>query len=54
MRKLFFLFIFLLFFCRYGYSENSRFYDSGQLTCNLMTTICQDARGFVWIGTEYG
>ena len=54
MRRLFFLFIFLLFFCRYGYSENSRFYDSGQLTCNLMTTICQDARGFVWIGTEYG
>lgn len=54
MKKLFLFFILLSFTIGQGYSENSRFYDSGQLSCNLISTICQDARGFIWIGTEYG
>lgn len=54
MRKLFLFLIFLCFACRQSYSENARFYDSGQLSCNLISTVCQDDRGFIWIGTEYG
>lgn len=54
MKKLFLFFTLLLFTFGRIYSENSRFYDSGQLSCNLISAICQDARGFIWIGTEYG
>ena len=35
-------------------SENIQFYDSKQLTCDLITSICQDKDGFIWIGTDYG
>lgn len=47
------LFILCLFWGQSS-SENIRFYDSGQLSCNLITKICQDNRGFIWVGTEYG
>jgi ligand-binding sensor domain-containing protein len=36
------------------FAKNIRFYDSGQLTCTLFTSICQDMQGFIWIGTDYG
>jgi signal transduction histidine kinase/ligand-binding sensor domain-containing protein/AraC-like DNA-binding protein len=36
------------------FSTNVRFYDSRQLTCNLITSICQDTEGYIWIGTDYG
>ena len=35
-------------------AENTLFYDSRQLTCDLITSICQDKDGFIWIGTDYG
>lgn len=35
-------------------AENALFYDSKQLTCDLITSICQDKDGFIWIGTDYG
>ncbi|WP_294558200.1 two-component regulator propeller domain-containing protein [uncultured Bacteroides sp.] len=35
-------------------AENALFYDSKQLTCDLITSICQDEDGFIWIGTDYG
>lgn len=35
-------------------AENALFYDSRQLTCDLITSICQDKDGFIWIGTDYG
>jgi signal transduction histidine kinase/ligand-binding sensor domain-containing protein/DNA-binding response OmpR family regulator len=35
-------------------SKDIRHYDSKQLTCDLITSICQDAEGFIWVGTEYG
>jgi ligand-binding sensor domain-containing protein len=35
------------------YSTNVRFYDSRQLTCNLITSICQDTEGYIWVGTDY-
>ncbi|WP_288359608.1 hybrid sensor histidine kinase/response regulator transcription factor [uncultured Bacteroides sp.] len=44
----------LCLICGQVLSENTRFYDSGQLSCNLITNICQDNRGFIWVGTEYG
>lgn len=37
-----------------GNAENVLFYDSKQLTCDLVTSICQDKDGFIWIGTDYG
>jgi ligand-binding sensor domain-containing protein len=36
------------------FSANVRFYDSGQLTCNLITSVCQDTEGYIWVGTDYG
>ena len=35
-------------------AENTLFYDSKQLTCDLITSICQDKDGIIWIGTDYG
>lgn len=35
-------------------AENALFYDSKQLTCDLINSICQDKDGFIWIGTDYG
>ena len=31
-----------------------RLYDAEQLSSNLITSLCQDAQGYIWIGTEYG
>ena len=31
-----------------------RLYDADQLSSNLITSICQDGEGYLWIGTEYG
>ena len=35
-------------------AANWSIFESGELTCGLVTSLCQDAKGFVWIGTEYG
>lgn len=32
----------------------SHFYDTDQLSSNLITSVCQDSQGFIWISTEYG
>lgn len=48
----------LILICLVGFTrltaENILFYDSKQLTCDLITSICQDKDGFIWIGTDYG
>lgn len=48
----------LMVICLVGFTqvvaENILFYDSKQLTCDLVTSICQDKDGFIWIGTDYG
>lgn len=31
-----------------------RFFDNTSITSHLVTSICQDKEGYVWIGTEYG
>ncbi|MBQ9357858.1 MAG: helix-turn-helix domain-containing protein [Prevotella sp.] len=31
-----------------------RMYDADQLSSNLITSLCQDSQGYIWIGTEYG
>jgi len=36
------------------YAEQIRFYGKGELSCNLITEICQDKNGFIWIGTADG
>ncbi|MBO6144003.1 MAG: response regulator [Prevotella sp.] len=32
----------------------SRFYDADLLSSDVITSLCQDRQGYVWIGTEYG
>lgn len=32
----------------------SHFYDNSQLSSNLVTSLCQDKQGYIWISTEYG
>ena len=32
----------------------SHFYDTDQLSSNLITSLCQDKQGYIWISTEYG
>ncbi len=44
----------LLMFVAVIYAVTVRFYDSKQLSSTLVTSITQDGRGYVWIGTEYG
>lgn len=31
-----------------------RFYGTESLSSNLISSICQDSQGYIWIGTEYG
>ena len=36
-------------------AQNSSLYgESGNISCTLINDICQDARGFIWVATEYG
>lgn len=35
-------------------AQSVRLYDAEQLSSNLVTSICQDDLGYLWIGTEYG
>ena len=35
-------------------STISHFYDTDQLSSNLITSICQDKQGYIWVATEYG
>lgn len=32
----------------------SQLYDTRLLSSNLITSLCQDEQGYIWIGTEYG
>ena len=32
----------------------ARLYTTSELSSNLITSICQDKKGYIWIGTEYG
>ena len=34
--------------------QTQHFYTSDKLSSNQITNICQDAAGYIWIGTEYG
>lgn len=35
-------------------AQNERLYTSDKLSSNLITCICQDKAGYIWIGTEHG
>lgn len=35
-------------------AQNKTLYDSERLSSTLITCICQDVDGYIWIGTEYG
>ncbi|MDR1557789.1 MAG: response regulator [Tannerellaceae bacterium] len=58
MKKQFFVSAVLSVFCLSTvYTQNSPLYgesDPGSMSCTLINDICQDARGFIWVATEYG
>ena len=53
MRKLLVLLLNLVF-CLTILGQTRHFYTSERLSSNLITCICQDKTGYIWIGTEYG
>lgn len=53
--RLIYLLLSLLLFCETMTAANSgRLYPSNRLSSGLITCICQDRYGYIWIGTEYG
>ena len=44
----------ILLLCLNVSAQNRHFYTSDRLSSNLITSICQDRSGYMWIGTEYG
>ena len=44
----------LLVHCLLIVGQTQHFYTSDKLSSNQITNICQDAAGYIWIGTEYG
>ena len=43
-----------LMLCLNVSAQTRHFYTSEKLSSNLITSICQDQSGYMWIGTEYG
>jgi signal transduction histidine kinase/DNA-binding response OmpR family regulator/ligand-binding sensor domain-containing protein len=37
-----------------SHARSSRLYGSGEMSSNLISDICLDGQGFVWVATEYG
>ena len=35
-------------------ADTGRLITPDRMSSSLITCICQDARGFIWVGTEYG
>lgn len=35
-------------------ADEVRFFDNTRISSHLLTSLCQDKDGYVWIGTEYG
>ena len=55
MRKIIYsLFLSSVFIISHAQIPVSRYFGNGELTCDLITEICQDADGFIWIGTING
>ena len=53
MKKTLFLLCHLML-CLTVLGQTRHFYTSERLSSNLITCICQDKTGYIWIGTEYG
>lgn len=35
-------------------ADEVRFFDNDRISSHLLTSLCQDHDGYVWVGTEYG
>ena len=44
----------MLLFCMRGMADIGHLYTPDKLSSGLITCICQDRYGYLWIGTEYG
>jgi signal transduction histidine kinase/ligand-binding sensor domain-containing protein/DNA-binding response OmpR family regulator len=54
-KQIYLLSFFLSLFSVGAQAQSGRLYgESGDMSCTLINDMCQDARGFVWIATEYG
>ncbi len=53
LRKLFFFLIGLIASLQ-TYAQTGHFYPSEQFSSGLISSLCQDRRGTIWIGTDYG
>ena len=54
MKRILTLFLFATITLAVCLAQNERLYTSDKLSSNLITCICQDKAGYIWIGTEYG
>ena len=54
MKKLLLVFLALLTFGFHADAKEVLFFDSQNLSSNLITDVIQDKDGFIWIATEYG
>ena len=55
MRRLIYsLFLSFLFCIAQAQIPVSSHFGNGELTCDLITEICQDEDGFIWVGTING
>lgn len=53
-RRLLTLAIFICISLRCSFAGEVRYFDNSSLSSHLITSICQDGKGYLWIGTEYG
>ena len=54
MRRLLTLYILFSGLFPAVWAQSGRFYSSDRLTSSMVTTLCQDSCGYIWIGTDYG
>lgn len=54
MRRYILLTLCLLTACAETWAFSEKFYSGDRLSSSVITCMCQDKHGYIWIGTEYG
>lgn len=37
-----------------AWADTGKLYTSDKLSSSLLTSVCQDKYGYIWVGSEYG
>ena len=53
MKRLLLLIFTLLYICL-APAQTGLFLPSERFSSSLISTLCQDREGFIWVGTDYG